>query len=146
MTDKPEQKAKKSGAPVAFDAMKPVENVNKILDSFLGTANVKRVYGEPTKVGDSIVIPAAEVFVGMGFGMGAGFGPSEDESENPPGGGGGGAGGSVQARPVAVIIASPEGVRVEPVFDVTKITLAGLTAFGFMIGMVARMRRAPRLK
>jgi hypothetical protein len=40
---------------------------------------------------------------------------------------------------VAVVIASPEGVRVEPVFDITKIALAGLTALGFMVGMMFRM-------
>jgi hypothetical protein len=37
-------------------------------------------------------------------------------------------------------VASPEGVRVDPVFDLTKIALAGLTAGAFMIGMLARLR------
>jgi hypothetical protein len=40
---------------------------------------------------------------------------------------------------VAVVVASPEGVRVEPVVDITKIALAGLTALGFMVGMMFRM-------
>jgi hypothetical protein len=48
---------------------------------------------------------------------------------------------AVFSRPVAVIIASPEGVRVEPVVDVTKIALAALTAAGFMVGMLLRMNR-----
>jgi len=47
----------------------------------------------------------------------------------------------VFSRPVAVIIAAPEGVRVEPVVDVTKIGLAALTAAGFMFGMWMRMAR-----
>ncbi len=55
------------------------------------------------------------------------------------GGSGGGGGGSVYSRPVAVIISSPEGVRVEPVFDLTKIALAGMTTGVLMFGMVARL-------
>jgi uncharacterized spore protein YtfJ len=57
------------------------------------------------------------------------------------GGGGGGGGGRVFSRPVAVVVASPEGVRVEPVLDVTKIALAALTAGGFMLATLARMSR-----
>jgi uncharacterized spore protein YtfJ len=56
-------------------------------------------------------------------------------------GNGGGGGGRILSRPVAVVIASPEGVRVEPVVDITKVALAGLTALGFMIGMMFRMSR-----
>ena len=48
------------------------------------------------------------------------------------------------SRPVAVIIAAPEGVRVEPVVDATKIGLAALTAAGFMFGMWMRMARPRR--
>jgi hypothetical protein len=39
------------------------------------------------------------------------------------------------------VVASPEGVHVEPIIDVSKIALAALTAFGFMFGMLARMNR-----
>ena len=41
-------------------------------------------------------------------------------------------------------LADEDGVRVEPVFDRTKVALAALTAFGFIFGMMARMRRATR--
>jgi uncharacterized spore protein YtfJ len=100
----------------------------------------------------------------MGFGLGYGFGyaPKSETSEDEPsesaesqeseaqatsgGGSGGGGGGTGFSRPVAVIIASPQGVRVEPVFDITKVILAALTAVGFMIGMVARMRNPGRFK
>jgi uncharacterized spore protein YtfJ len=140
MTDKAENISKED-----FDPLKPIENVNRILDSFHETADVERVFGKPIKVGDSLIIPAAEVVVGMGFGLGAGYGqPDEEEPELRLGGGGGGAGGSTHSRPVAVIIASPEGVRVEPVFDLTKIALAGITAAGFMASMVMRMMRSPQ--
>ena len=52
-----------------------------------------------------------------------------------------GGGGRTFSRPVAVVIVGPEGVRVEPVMDVTKVALAALTAFGFMFSMLGRMRR-----
>jgi hypothetical protein len=45
---------------------------------------------------------------------------------------------------VAVIISSPEGVRVEPVVDVTKISLALFTTLGFMVGMYLRMLNPKR--
>ena len=131
--------------------------VETTLENFLDTASVDRVYGDPIQHGDSTIIPTAEVLTGLGFGVGYGMGSApaakkdeegnqEDQAEQNQaggtsygGGGGGGGGGRTLARPVAVIIASPEGVRVEPVVDVTKVALAALTAFGFMTGMIARM-------
>jgi len=122
-------------------------NVYKLLE----VAHVNAVYGEPVTQGDQTIIPCAEVLAGVGFGFGGGFGSGtqsegegEADTESNTGsgfGGGGGAGGRSFSRPVAVVIASPEGVRVEPVFDITKIALAALTAAGFMVGMIARMRR-----
>jgi uncharacterized spore protein YtfJ len=116
------------------------------MDAFIATADVSAVYGEPIQHGNTLIIPAAEVLNGMGFGIGFGGGssPSKEGKEDKGEGGGGGGGGRVFARPVAVVIASPEGVRVEPVVDVTKIALAFFTAIGFMVGMVARMNR-PRV-
>jgi len=81
-----------------------------------------------------------------GFAIGFGMGGGKDQGANVGGGGGGGGGGRAFARPVAAIVVTPNGVRVKPIVDVTKIALAALTAFGFMFAMVARMsrRRAPR--
>ncbi len=112
------------------------------VEEFLAAADVRVVYGEPIQHEDTIIIPTAEVLSVMGFGVGSGSGRDAHEDPEHPSGGsgsGGGGGGRVLARPVAVVIASPEGVRVEPVFDLTKIALAGLTAVGFMVGMVLRM-------
>lgn len=121
--------------------------IEDTLDTFLAAASVEAVFGEPVEHGDSLIIPMAEVLSGLGFGMGSGYGKSpagegeeqDDNQVNIGGGGGGGGGGRVLARPVGVIIASPEGVRVEPVVDVTKIALAALTAAGFMTTMLLRM-------
>jgi uncharacterized spore protein YtfJ len=128
-----------------------IETVHDTLDKFLDAANVYAVYGEPVYHGDTAVIPTAEVLSAMGFGVGSGYGRSNDENDSGQGGGGGGGGGGrVLSRPVAVIVASPEGVRVEPVVDVTKIALAALTAAGFMVGMLVRMtgsrQRMPNLE
>ena len=126
----------------AYDSMNIIENT---LDDFISVADVDMVYGPPIKEGDTLIIPTAEVLAVMGFGVGSGSesAPNE-EGKGHQGygeGSGGGGGGSVLSRPVAVIIASPEGVRVEPVVDATKIALAALTAAGFMAGMLFRMRR-----
>lgn len=129
--------------------------MDNTMKTFLSAASVDAVYAKPVKSGDTIIIPAAEVLSGMGFGVGGGggTGPGDeedvDESEGdvPQVGGagvGGGGGGRVLSRPVAVVIASPNGVRVEPVVDATKIALAMFTAVGFMVSMLARMRRTPR--
>ena len=123
-----------------------IEVVQETLDKFLDSANVYAVYGEPIIQGDTQIIPTAEILSGLGFGVGYGMGRSNEADDKSQGsGGGGGGGGRVLSRPVAVIVASPEGVRVEPVVDVTKVALAALTAFGFMFGMAARMRSPRRM-
>jgi uncharacterized spore protein YtfJ len=157
-----------SAAEVTDVLPQSLEFMNNTMKTFLSAASVDAVYGKPIKAGDTVIIPTAEVLSGMGFGMGGGSGSgpasvsdgddddedetmeetadeSADESAAPNMAGGsgvgGGGGGRILSRPVAIIIASPEGVRVEPVVDVTKIGLAMFTAIGFMVGMLARMRR-----
>jgi len=114
------------------------------MEEFMAAADVRVVYGEPIQHEDTMIIPTAEILCGLGFGVGGGG--AKDTSEHPDNpsqgtGSGGGGGGRILSRPVAVVIASPEGVRVEPVVDITKVALAGLTALGFMVGMMFRMSR-----
>jgi uncharacterized spore protein YtfJ len=114
----------------------------KATDSMFATADVSRVYGRPIKQDERVIIPAAEVFWAGGFGAGSGAwdAPSEETEDTTSGfGDGSGAGGRSFARPVAVIIADDEGVRVEPIIDPTKILLAAFTAGGFMAAMAIRM-------
>ena len=140
------------------DVEQAVEVVDTTLDRFLDAASVDMVYGEPIEYGNTLIIPSAELVAGLGFGVGAGSftqpkkeqkekeedEPKEDQSGGSGGGGGGGGGGRIFSRPVAVIIASPEGVVIKPVVDTTKIALAALTAAGFMFSVLSRMRRGPR--
>jgi len=124
-----------------------IQTLQDTMDMFLATADVTAVYGEPILHGHEMIIPAAEVLCGMGFGVGYGSGGTENDekvSTSVPGGGGGGGGGRTFSRPVAVIIAGPEGTRVDPVVDVTKIALAFFTALGFMASLALRSRRPER--
>jgi len=119
-----------------------LEMYQNTIEEFLAAADVRVVYGEPIVHDDTMIIPTAEVLCGLGFGVGSGSGTSSDEKPDKPSqgsGSGGGGGGRILSRPVAVIVASPEGVRVEPVVDITKIGLAALTALGCMAGMMFRM-------
>jgi uncharacterized spore protein YtfJ len=122
------------------------------MDRLLDTGSVDMVFGEPIQHGDTVIIPCSEAFTVIGMGAGYGYGSApikhdEGEGASEPsegGGGGGGGGGRTFARPVAVVVASPEGVRVEPVVDVTKIVLAALTAVGFMGSLMVRMNSSKR--
>lgn len=128
-----------------IDPEAAVESSQDTMELFLSSADVHAVYAEPVTHGENLIIPAAEILSVAGFGYGSGGGTSNDpQNTGAGGGGGGGGGGRVFARPVAVIIATPDGVRVDPVFDLTKIALAGITAFGFMLATLSRMKRGPR--
>ncbi len=126
-----------------------VESANAVLadtmETLLETADVNRVYGSPIKRGDYTIIPTAEVLAVAGFGVGYGSGEGPmGENDQPEGqgmGGGGGGGGKAFSRPVAIVISGPEGVRVEPVLDITKFGLAAITAFGFMFTTMVRVKR-----
>ncbi len=129
--------------------------IDLTMERFLDTASVDLVYGDPVEHGDTMIIPTAEILVGLGFGAGYGGGRSgkqEDEDEEREAGegygegGGGGGGGRTFSRPVEIVVYSPEGVRVEPVVDVTKIALGALTAAGFMTGMLLRMISPKKLR
>ena len=113
------------------------------------------VYSEPIESENFTILTASEVMVGMGYGtgVGGGVGPApaeegaeeaEEKGEAMGGGGGGGGGGYAFGRPVATVIISNEGVRVEPVVDVTKVALAFFTTLGAMAFMLSRMIAASR--
>jgi uncharacterized spore protein YtfJ len=128
-----------------------IDVVELTMDRLLDVANIDASFAEPVDHGDTTIIPCAEVLAVIGLGVGYGYGQSprqkQKENDSPPegesvgGGGGGGGWGRSFSRPVAVVVSSPNGVRVEPVIDVTKIALAAFTAAGFMLAMLARMAR-----
>jgi uncharacterized spore protein YtfJ len=122
-----------------------LNTIQTAMDKFLSAANVEAVYGGPISQGETIVIPAAEVLSIAGFGLGAGSSLGESAGPEDTGSGsGGGGGGRILVRPVAAIVISPAGVRIDPIVDVTKIGLAVLTTLGFVVGMLTRMNRPRR--
>lgn len=138
----------KSQTTTSFDPNLAFNTMQTTLDRFLSAANVEAVYGQPVSQNENTVIPTAEVLSIVGFGLGSGGGSQGIvENENRGSGGGGGGGGRVLARPVAAIVISPTGVRVEPIVDVTKIVLAVFTTLGFMTALFTRMKstKPPKL-
>lgn len=127
------------------------------LDKLFAVAQPGAVYSEPMQAGDKTIITLNEVTVvmGYGFGVGEGSAPPQKEGdanaapqgENSPGGGsggGGGGGGFSAGRPVAIVSVDSNGVKIEPVVDVTKLGIAFFTTVGAMALMLSRMRRMSR--
>lgn len=71
--------------------------------------STKTVVGDPIQLGDHTLVPL--ISVGFGFGVGAGSG--NDPKQGPGSGGGSAGGGGV--KPIAIIVAGPDGVRIESV-------------------------------
>lgn len=118
----------------------------ELLEKLIAAGHADAVFGPPIESGEYKVVTVAETRVGMGFGFGGGAGANEKnvEGETPPeigGGGGGGGGGASVARPVAIIEIGPNGARVEPIVDPTKIALAFLTMLLSIFSLGAKMRR-----
>jgi uncharacterized spore protein YtfJ len=138
-------------------AEKTSDQLPPVLEKIFAAAQPEAVYSKPVIAGNYTVITASEVTSGGGFGSGAGFGPvaplategrpdmegSQAESVNGGGGGMGGGGGS-SGRPVAIIIIGPEGVTVKPLFDITKIALAGIAAWITILAMFRKLQKASK--
>lgn len=124
----------------------------EVLTNLTAVADVRAVFADPVESGEYMVITASENMAGLGFGGGFGggsgsMGGQETEARGNEGtgfGGGSGGGGGAQSRPVAAIIIGPDGVRVEPIVDVTKFMLALFTTLGSMALMFARMQSKSR--
>lgn len=90
-----------------------MEDIEKLFDKAVGEIermlNTKTVVGEPITIEGNTLIPL--VSVGFGFGVGAGQGTEPQKGRGYGGGTGGGGG----VKPVALIIISQDGVRVEPI-------------------------------
>ncbi len=122
-----------------------IDDIVSRVDGLFDVARPEAVFAPPVTVGGRTVISAAELLDGMGIGGGGGPSPAtEGQAEGENVGMGAGGGGYAQSRPVAVIIIDGDGVRVEPVVDVTKLGLAAITVLGSMFFFLARMMRGSR--
>lgn len=99
-----------------------MEGLAEILKTITGemqkSLSARTVVGEPISLDGKTIIPL--VSVGMGFGAGTGMGKGQE-------GVGGGGGGGLGMKPVAVIIADEQGVRVERLRE-SKQSLVGQLA------------------
>jgi len=121
-------------------------NLAPLLDKIYSAASPELVFSSPVEANGYTVITASEVMAGGGFGLGSGSAPTLDGDNGQSGGsgsGGGGGGGST-SRPVAVIVISQNGVTVKPVFDVTKLGLAALTAWAAVALAAFKLARKAR--
>jgi uncharacterized spore protein YtfJ len=110
-------------------------SVEQVVSQLISNTTVDTVFGRPIERDGATIIPCSEIMVG--FGMGSGTGPI-DERGNSMGSGGGGGGGS-QGRPIAVVVMTKDGVRIEPVLDLTKVALAAFTTGAFMLFWFGRL-------
>jgi uncharacterized spore protein YtfJ len=106
------------------------------------TAHWRAAFGEPQVFEDKTVIPVARVGYTFGMGFGSGTRPSEEEGKPAPVGEGGGGGGGASAKPLGVIVITPECVYFEQTEDWSKIALAGIgvaALFILQFGKTVRM-------
>jgi uncharacterized spore protein YtfJ len=126
-------------------------------DNFLGAlaanlnqhASVKNVFGEPVRAGEKVIIPVAEVMLGMGGGHGHSNGQGKQlrlpdsaqavasaQPETPAEGAGGGGGMRVVAKGVYEI--TPKRTRFIPARDVKQVLL--VLTVGFLLGRLFTLR------
>jgi uncharacterized spore protein YtfJ len=145
---------------VQFQSISSEKEGMELLNKLVGMAHPDSVFSKPISIDNYTLITTSEYGAGLGFGFGMGSGPvnSQGQPESSPqaaqaaipadqmtaSGGGGGGGGFSMGRPVAVISVGPDGVRVEPVVDATKIGLAAISMLVSMAFALTRMRRRSR--
>jgi uncharacterized spore protein YtfJ len=128
---------------VQKEAQPTIEMTTEFMSKMADVANVNAVFGQPIQRGDTIVIPCSEVSIGGGLGFGRGPATTNEQGKVAVGQGGG-AGGGATGRPLAVIVMSPEGVRVNPIMDMTKVGLAVLSTTAFVLLWLGRLGRATK--
>jgi uncharacterized spore protein YtfJ len=114
-------------------------------------ATVSAVFSTPMTIEGRTVIPVAKI--GYAFGLAGGhIGTAEEETTDTPAdeaagetadegkrGTKGSTGlGGVRAHPIAIVEVTPEGIRVEPIVDEQKLSLAGAMVAGWFIFWIAR--------
>ena len=113
--------------------------------SLTQSASVRNVFGEPVYADDKVIIPVAQVMLGMGGGYGHGTkqnkqlpNPAQTESSDKPetAGGGGGGGGGLYAVAKGVFEITPEGTRFVAAHDWRQ--LVTMLTVGFVLGRLLR--------
>jgi hypothetical protein len=100
------------------------------VDKIWSAAQPGAVYSAPLTSGAYTIITASDVMAGGGYGL------------DPVKGSGGG--GFSRGRPVATIIVGPDGVKIQPVVDATRVVLGVMAVVGG--GVLAARLRARKLQ
>ncbi len=126
-----------------LEAVKTPAEGLALLGKLTDAASPEAVFGKPIQQGDTTVITANSVSVGLGFGLGGSVQQKNkaDQAEYNEVDGGGGGGGSTRARPVAVIKITSDEVSVEPIIDITAICLAFFSAFGAIFLAILKTKK-----
>ncbi len=95
----------------SFDLKAALEELERLITT-------RVVAAEPITVGDHVITPLCSV--GFGFGSGRGSGRGDDKGAERGSGDGAAIGFGGGVKPVAVIIAGPDGVRVESLAKESK--------------------------
>lgn len=104
--------------------MDPQELLAQVTDN----VTVSRVFGEPIRQGETLVVPVARIRGGAGGGSGTG--PSNEGS-------GSGGGGGYVATPAGVYVITGGTAQWQPALDVTRIVL-GAQVVAVVLALVAR--------
>lgn len=91
--------------------MESVDSLIKTtMDEIQKVLSTRTVVGEPITLKEMIIVP----LVSIGFAFGAGGGSGKDERRKGAGEGGG-SGGGAWVKPIAIVIADKEGIKIEPI-------------------------------
>lgn len=134
---------------IVFESIPNQQKANELMNKLFDITHPDAVFSKPVAANGYTVITACELTAGLGYGYGGGGGVSpqqegQDDGENAGYGGGGGGGGGTAARPVAAITIGPNGVEVEPIFDLTKVAIALFTAVGAIFMAASKMKKFQR--
>jgi len=91
-------------------------DVQQLLSKVTDNLTVERVFGEPIRHGDILMVPVARIRGGAGGGSGTGA--TNDVSNN-------GGGGGFDAKPAGVFVLKGGSVSWQPALDVTRIVIGG---------------------
>jgi uncharacterized spore protein YtfJ len=130
MSDNPTPAGDANLSDGGFFFTRSVETQEQAMELIAGVLRVSEpdaIFGKPQVHGHATLITVSELTAGLGVGFGSG-GQVDQGS-----GGGGGGGGFSTGRPVAIISVTDQGVKVDPIVDVTKLGIAFLTTIGAML-------------
>lgn len=119
------------------------ETLEQTMSRLVNIARTDAVFGQPVQRDGVTIIPCSEIALGLG--LGAGSAPRQHvNAEQKQEGEGMGGGGGVRERPVAVIVMTPDGVRVRPIPNVTRIAVSLCTAAACVFLWLARRNQKAR--